>query len=259
MRWLIRLERHFDWLAFPGLFKYLTFLSAIVYLAQWIRPDIGLLLDFNRERILHGEVWRIVTYLFAFRGTGGLSGFGVFFLFFAIQLCIMINDALEATWGPTRLTLYILVFWASNTALQFLLGGFPFSAAALYSTIFFAFATLFPHVRLLVMFILPVEVRWLALIGLLIAILGILQNPILLILALPAMLPYMLWVLPDLIHSRKTLVKAAIRRQKFNATQPSEHEPFHRCVVCGRTERDSADLEFRVTTDGKEYCQDHLP
>jgi Zn-dependent protease len=38
-------------------------------------------------------------------------------------------------------------------------------------------------------------------------------------------------------------------------------EAFHRCHVCGRTERDSRALEFRVCPDcanGEEYCQEHL-
>ena len=84
-------------------------------------------------------------------------------------------------------------------------------------------------------------------------------HPFTLFLVLPAMLPYFLWVLPDVIHGRKSLVKAASRRRKFNVSKLPESVPFHKCEVCQRTERDPADLEFFVTPDGKEYCSEHLP
>jgi len=38
--------------------------------------------------------------------------------------------------------------------------------------------------------------------------------------------------------------------------EPSEG--FHRCAVCGKTEREAPDLLFRVAADGHEYCSDHL-
>jgi len=249
-----------EWLHFPGLFKYLTFLGVIAYACQWARPDIALLLDFDREKILAGEVWRVFTFLFAPMGLQSFSPVGVFFLFFAVQIAFMISDSLEEAWGTTRSTLYILVGWLGLIIAQFVFAPYSLASGLLFSSsMFFAFATLYPRVELMLFFILPVQVRILGWISAVILAMTVLRNPASLVLVFPAMLPYLLWVLPDVIHSRKSLVKAAHRRRKFQVASGPESQAFHRCDTCGRTERDSHDLEFYTLPDGKEYCQEHLP
>jgi hypothetical protein len=49
-----------------------------------------------------------------------------------------------------------------------------------------------------------------------------------------------------------------VRKRKFE-TNGSTEESIHRCAICKRTEKDDPDLEFRVSSDGEEYCIDHLP
>jgi hypothetical protein len=58
-------------------------------------------------------------------------------------------------------------------------------------------------------------------------------------------------------------LKRGERRERFNESlarmeQEILSEPFHRCVVCGKSERDSETLVFRVSSDGHEYCAEHL-
>ena len=129
----------------------------------------------------------------------------------------------------------------------------------LYSSLFFAFATLFPKVEFAIFFLIPIQVRFLAMLSAVLLGLAAISSPPFLLVIAPAMLPYCLWVLPDVIHGRKSLVAAAQRRRKFNVSKLPETVPFHKCEVCQRTERDPADLEFFVTSDGKEYCTEHLP
>ena len=46
--------------------------------------------------------------------------------------------------------------------------------------------------------------------------------------------------------------------RKVKAASQSTH---HRCAICGRTEKDGEDLEFRFCSKCKgnyEYCQEHL-
>jgi hypothetical protein len=261
VRWLDALERRMEWLSFPGLFKYLTFLGVIAYACQWARPDIGQILEFDRQRIFEDkEIWRIFTFIFAPMGMQSFSAVGALFLFFAVMISFMISDSLEQAWGPTRTTLYILVAAVGMAICQLVVapeakGGGNF----LYSSLFFAFATLFPKVEFVLFFLIPVQVRFLAMItGVLLAI-GCFMWPPLLWLVIPAMLPYGLWVLPDLVRGRKTLTQAASRRRKFTVAKGPGNEPFHVCEVCRRTEHDPADLEFFVMPDGKEYCSEHLP
>ena len=51
-----------------------------------------------------------------------------------------------------------------------------------------------------------------------------------------------------------------MRRREFRLASAPTSDSMHRCKTCGRTERCSPDLEFRVSgVDGEEYCVDHLP
>ncbi|HEY1123050.1 MAG TPA: hypothetical protein VGE67_15665, partial [Haloferula sp.] len=216
MRWLDWIERRLEWLHFPGLFKYLTFLGVIAYACQWARPEIGMMLDFDREKILSGEVWRVFTFLFAPMGSRGFGPVSVFFLFFAVQISFLISDSLEEAWGTTRLTLYILVAWIGLAVAQFVFDpGVPLSGSLLYTSLFLAFATLFPRVEFSMFFLFPVQVRILGWISAVLLLLNAVTKPASLILTVPAMIPYLLWVLPDVIHGRKSLVAASHRRRKF--------------------------------------------
>jgi hypothetical protein len=261
VRWLDSIERRLGWLSFPGLFKYLTFLGVIAFACQWVRPDIGFLLDFDHEGVFkRGEVWRIFTFIMAPMGNGGFSAVGVLFLFFAVMISFLISDSLESAWGPTRTTLYILVAWVGMAVSHLVFApSWLGSGTMLYSSLFFAFATLFPRVEFSLFFLIPVQVRFLAMISGVLLAMNAIRSPSSLYIIVPALLPYCLWVLPDVIHGRKSLVAAAQRRRKFNVSKLPESVPFHKCEVCQRTERDPADLEFFVMPDGKEYCSEHLP
>lgn len=261
VRWLDSIERRMEWISFPGLFKYLTFLGVIAFACQWARPDIADLLEYDGEAVFQRkEIWRIFTFVFAPLGMQSFTAVGAFFLFFAVQLSFLISDSLEGAWGATRTTLYILVGWFFMACLNILVGfGVAGAGISLYTSVFFAFATLFPKYELLLFFLIPVQVRILAGITAVILVLKVLMNTYFLMLIIPGLIPYLLWVLPDVIHGRKSLVAAAHRRRKFNVSKLPEAVPFHKCEVCQRTERDPADLEFFVMPDGKEYCSEHLP
>ncbi|MCW1915092.1 hypothetical protein OJ996_16010 [Luteolibacter sp. GHJ8] len=261
VRWLDALERRMEWLSFPGLFKYLTFLGVIAYACQWARPEIGHILEFDRAAVFEDkEIWRIFTFIFAPMGMRSFSAPGALFLFFAVMISFMISDSLEQAWGPKRTTLYIVAAILGMMIFQLAIGPEAKGGGSfLYSSLFFAFATLFPKVEFVLFFLIPVQVRFLAMISAVLMAISCVMWPPLLWLVVPAMLPYCLWVLPDVARGRKSLVQAAQRRRKFTVAKGPSAEPFHVCEICRRTEHDPADLQFFVTPDGKEYCSEHLP
>lgn len=264
VRWLENLERKMDWLHFQGLFKYLAFLGGIAYACKWANPNIVESLVFDRAAILGGEVWRIFTFILAPAAAQSFSAVGALFMVFGILVSFMISDSLESIWGSTRMTLYILTGWFCLAVAQFVFD-LPYyfgplsSGVMLYTSVFFAFATNFPRVELTLFFLIPVEVRVLAWLGGILLLVNAVLHPFSLLIVAPGMIPYLLWVLPNVARSRKTLVKAAGRRRQFTVAKGGASEPFHVCEVCRRTERDPADLEFFVMPDGKEYCSEHLP
>lgn len=262
VRWLENFERKMDWLHFQGLFKWLAFLGGIVFAASFAKPDLMVDLIFDKWKIETGEVWRIFSFVLVpwFRA---FSPIGALMIFFAIRIAILINDSLEGIWGSTRMTLYLLSTWLCLALAQYFfplpISGFA-AGTMFYTSVFLAFTTLFPKVEFLMFFALPVEVRyygWLT--GVMLLINAVQTGGLSLLITIPGLIPYCLWVLPGVITGRKTLVHAAVRRRQFTIAKGPESVPFHVCEVCRRTEHDPADLEFFVMPDGKEYCTEHLP
>ncbi len=251
-----------DWLHFRGLFKWLAFLGGVVFAASYAKPDLMGELLFLKDAILDGEVWRLFSFVLVpffqpFTTTGAI------FMVIGVMLAVFINDTLEGSWGSTRMTLYLLATWFCLAVSQFV---FPHPLSSInaglmfYTSVFLAFATLFPRVELMLFYVVPVQVRFLgALAGLLLFINVIQTHGLSLLTTGPGMLPYCLWVLPGVIKGRKTLVNAAVRRRQFTIAKGAGGEAFHVCEVCRRTEHDPDDLEFFVMPDGKEYCTEHLP
>src|SRR5205814_6563014 len=64
MAWLDKLERRLGFLAVPGLMRIVVGLTALVFMLVRLNPDFRFVLDLNPARVLHGAVWRLVTYVF---------------------------------------------------------------------------------------------------------------------------------------------------------------------------------------------------
>ncbi len=258
MRWLERLEDRLHWLGFPGLFKWITLLGAIVFAWQLADQNISRAVAFDQAAIRSGEWWRVITFIF---DPGiGFSAIGALFFFFAVSIAFLIDNSLESVWPTVRLTLYILVSWIALAVALWILP-IPVDGAGryLYMSMFLAFATYFPRYEFLIFLVLPVQVRFLAWISLGMLLLSSLGYPPALLLLFAVTLPYLLWVLPDFIKTRRGLATAKVKRRDFEARAMPKEEAFHRCETCGRTEQDDPSLDFRTLEDGTEYCTAHLP
>ena len=261
MRSIGQLESRLGWLSFPGFLRYYALLHALVYLLQLFRPDIGQVLEFDRGRILSGEVWRVVTFLFSSSGFAGIGMLGILFFFFMVMIAFMMNDALEEAWGVFRTSLFHYCGVIGLLVANFLLPGMmPGSGFLIYGTSFFAFATLYPKVEFLMFFILPVQVRFLAMIQAGLMLLGVFGNWLLLPFFLLGCANYLLFAGIPALRGQLRVMESAQRRKIFHsAAHQPEQQAFHSCVLCDRTELTHPELEFRVGPDGREYCSDHLP
>jgi hypothetical protein len=255
-----QLERRLGWLSFPGFLRYYAIFQALVYLLQLGRPDLGKLLDFDRSKIVAGEVWRVVTFLFSSSGSAGSGGVGMMLMVFLVMIAFMMSNALEDAWGVFKTTLFFAV-----GIVGLIIGNFifpqvmPDSGILLYGAAFFAFATLFPKVEFLLFFILPVQVRilaWIQAAGLLLVALSDLR---LIPFFLLGHANYLLFAGIPALRGTARVLEAAQRKRRFNAGKIPDAEAFHGCAACERTEVTDPDLEFRVGRDGREYCTDHLP
>lgn len=259
------LERIFGWAAFPSPIRILViFQVAATLLARSVEGYAELLL-LDKERIVeHYEVWRLLTFLF-------VTNTHPLFLIFLLFIMWMINDGMEGEWGAFRVNLYLFFTWLGMVVAAWIqpvgLHALGIETFVLYSSLFMAFATLHPKHEILLFFVLPIQVRWLALL-----------NGILLLrftmsaVAIPTqppglgaaplvlgMLPYLVVFVPKFFYYLAHRGQAAARQSRFRAKQVPTGEAFHTCANCGITDRDRPDLEFRVAEDGEDYCPNCRP
>jgi hypothetical protein len=260
MRFLDRFEKKLGWLSFPGLLRYYALFHVMVFLSQFINEGIGAMLEFDREKILAGEVWRVVTFLFASSGSGGLGAMGALFLFFMVMIAFMMSDALEGAWGEFRTTMFHYTGFVGLLVANFLYPS-PMDGSGffVYTAAFFAFATLFPRVEFLMFFILPVQVRWLAIVIAVILCAGLISQPYYVGFLLLGFGNYLMWAGIPALRGTMQVMEASGRRKKFEKGVKGPDEAFHKCATCGRTEVSNPELYFRIAKDGEEYCNEHIP
>lgn len=146
----------------PNLMLYIVIVSLAVWVFTLMDSTHTLLsfFVFSPEKILKGEVWRLVTFIFVPQST---SFWALLFFYFYYW----IGNVLEREWGTPRFNIFII----SGVLLTIIYGfivyfitkqDFEVTTEYLYLSMFFSFATLFPDVQVLFMFIIPVKVKWLA-------------------------------------------------------------------------------------------------
>jgi membrane associated rhomboid family serine protease len=253
MTWLDKLERRAGFLAIPGLMRIVVGFTALVFALVWFNPGFGSVLELDPARIRHGEIWRLVTYIFLPRTASFL--WIILFLWFLW----FIGDGLEQAWGAFRLTLYFFVGMIGTTAAAFFFGA-RFSNSMLFASLFYAFARFYPDQVIYVLFILPVKIKWLAWVSAAFLLFGFFVNSSSYRMALvAAFVNYLIFFGPEIIHEARHRGEVSARRKRFARQSRSEAEPLHKCAICGATELSDPNLDFRVARDGEEYCIAHLP
>ena len=255
---LNRLETKFGHWAIPGLLRYVAAFNALTFVLAKINPHFLAVLTLDREAILHGEVWRLVSYIFIPQ-IGGLFPDWFSMAFYVIYL-FWVGDGLEQAWGAFRVNLYYLLGMIGTTVAAMVSNGDP-SGFLLNTTLLLAFARFYPDNTILFMFVLPVKVKWIAWITGAFLILGFFGSSWAGRLGtLAALGNFFLFFGREMFNDARTHREVGERRARFDREiQTSADEAMHRCHVCGRTEQTTPDLEFRVAADGEEYCAEHLP
>ena len=159
MKLLDQLQRRFGRFALPHVTEGLIACQVLAYLLDKTQPTVLGNIALLPERVLHGEVWRLVTFL------GEPPTTNLVFAFFFWYLFFLMGTALESTWGALRYNVYLLVGWAATVAASFLQPQAPAAPGFLQGSVFLAFAYLYPEFQLLLFFILPVKVKWLAILA----------------------------------------------------------------------------------------------
>lgn len=264
----------------PNLMLWIVGGNALVYLLTVFAGYSAVsFLAFDWNAIKGGELWRLVTFIFM---PGYVSRDSVIWLVLFLYFYYMIGSTLERTWGTAKFNLYYLsgVILTILTGVIFgLVRGSAYMTGADYVnlSLFFAFAVLYPETRFLIMFIIPVKVKWLAIADGVIFALGVLGSLVQFdflnaLLPLVALLNFFVFFWDEITGeiryrqgrarhqtSRQTIqFKSAVRQQR---KKEAEQGYRHKCAVCGRTDTDFPELEFRYCSRCAGYhcfCQDHI-
>jgi membrane associated rhomboid family serine protease len=253
MTWLDKLERRLGFLAIPGLIRIIIGFTVLVYLLVYLNRGFESFLTLEPARIMEGEIWRLVTYIFV------PQTFSPLWLLLALWFLWFIGEGLERAWGPFRLTLYFVVGMTGTTIAAFFFGS-NFSNGMLITSLFFAFARFYPDEVIYILFILPVKIKWLAWAFAAFLLLGFAVNSNSYRAALiAAFANYFIFFGPEIVREARHRTEVSTRRRRFEAHSRSADDALHRCAVCGATELTHPNLDFRVARDGEEYCMAHLP
>ena len=153
--WVDRLEQRFGFLAAPGLPTFITGMTALVGALGIVKPEFADILALEPFALASGQVWRCVSFLFVPPPAGPL------WLILWILMLYSILQALEHAWGEFKFTIFLLIGILA-TAAGALATGVEFGNSFVILAAFLAFARLLPDREVLVMFVLPVKMRWLA-------------------------------------------------------------------------------------------------
>lgn len=276
MNFINKLERKFSKYAISNLTMYLIFGYVIGYVLSRVSPQILSFLTLDPYQILHGQIWRLVTWVLMPPSTQGVLFYAIMLLFY-----YQLGTNLERTWGVFRYNVYIfggilytilgaVVTWIimtvmyGNAALTGAVVGAQISTYYICMSIFLAFAVCYPNMQILLYFIIPIKMKWMAYVYAALMLVDLVQSswPRRIVMVM-SLLNFVIFFLstrdlyrfsPKEVHRRQVYRQAVRRPQSAGITK-------HKCAICGRTEQDDPILEFRFCSKcagNYEYCQEHL-
>lgn len=294
MGFLNKLERKWGKYAIPNITLYLIICYAFGYILSWINPLFLNYLTLNPYAILHGQVWRLFTWIIV--PPGGFDFFTLIMLYFYYS----IGRSLEYVWGTFRYNVYMISgmlftiigaflmyggcelfageqLAAANVALSQMFGSvngafyayaaLEFSTYYICMSMFLAYAITFPDAQVLLLMIIPIKVKVLGIIYAIMMLYYVISAGRMGILGIPTQVAIVSTLLNAVIFfivtRRSFRTPTQIKRQRAYKKQTAKMMSItkHKCAICGRTEVDSPDLEFRFCSKCQgnyEYCSEHL-
>lgn len=288
MNFLNKMERKFGKYAIPNLSLYLIMGYILGYVLLFVSPAALDFLTLNPYLILHGQIWRLVTWIII--PPSRLDLFTIVMLMFYYS----VGTSLERTWGTFYYNVYLLMGMLFTIIGSFLVMGISYVPGVRYNdmrtlvygtenyfrmvagsfstyfvnmSIFLGFAATFPEVQVLLMFIIPIKVKWMGIAYAILLGVQFLQSDIVGMIVIGAsLLNFVLFFLmtrssgigmrfsPQQVKRRHDYNREIKRAKPMSVAK-------HKCAICGKNSEDNPEAEFRFCSKcngNYEYCQDHL-
>lgn len=277
MDFLTKLERKYGKFAIPNLTVILIVGFVVGYIIEIVQPNALYLINLNPAKIMQGQIYRLLTWVIMPPGGASLL------IIITLMFYYSVGRSLENAWGDFRYTLYILSgilftdIGVVGTYLVMRLAGQGQAAAffAEYSgtstyylcmSMFLAYAFMFPDMQVLLYFIIPIKVKWLGYLDIAYLILSVLSYGMMgdyagMVTVIMSVLNFILFYF--LMKGRTRVTPAHKKRKRAYKKEVRQTQILtrHKCAVCGQTEEDNPNLEFRYCSRCKgnyEYCSNHL-
>lgn len=256
MNWLNKLERRLGKFAIKNLMTYIVGINGIIY-ALSIFGNSGFIINklmLIPELVLQGEVWRLITYIFIPPNASPI------WIIFVLYFYYMVGSALENEWGSFKFNVFYFTGMIGTTIAAFITG---YGATALYLnlSLFLAFARIYPDFQLLLFFVIPVKIKYLAMLNWAYIIFTILAGGMAArLIAVVSILNYFLFFGKDIIARTKSNRQVYNNRRRFHNELPKDFT-IHKCTICGKTEKDDPYMDFRYCPECEgdyEYCMEHV-
>lgn len=280
------LRRKLEKYAIPNLTLYLIICYGIGYLMQYLVPAGYQYLMLDPFLVLKGQIWRLVTWILIPPDSSN-----IFFVLITLYLYYSLGGLLERIWGTYKYNVYLFSGLLFTILGAFVLCGYSvlmgaqptmytglyllnngsavyfgqFSTYYINMSIFLACAASIPDVQVLLMFLFPIKVKWLGIVYGIILLVNCIQGGIATwIVVIFSLLNFLVFFLRS--KGKMHLSVGQIKRQqefhqKMRSAGQTKGITRHKCAICGRTELDGDDLEFRFCSKcngNYEYCQYHL-
>lgn len=255
MSWFHKLERRLEPLAIPHVLLAIVAGQTFFYLAELIKLVERSRLVLAGALAAQGEWWRIFSFVLVPPDAHWAL------IAFALYMVYFLGNSLEEEMGVLRLNLFLLCGWALTVGVAMIAPTMVVNNAFIGGSVFLAFAYLNPTYVFYVFLIIPVQVRWLALITWIFYAISFFLGGLggkLLVLASTGnfMLFFGARMLRDLRTGRQ---HAESRRRREVARKEADAAgPQHRCVACGKDSDAFPEEDFRYRADGNCYCAEHL-
>jgi hypothetical protein len=247
MSYVNSLENRFGRFAIPGLIAILAGFEAVVWILLKLQPEFLSALVLDRDLVLSGQVWRLITWVFI------PTSANVLWMLITVMVMLTISGIMEQAWGAFRVNLYIY-----GGIFSMIIGAMVFNSPpvglTLFTSIFLAFACLVPDFEFMLFFVIPVKVKYLAMVSGALLILAFIDSPAMRGSIAFSLVNFFVAFGPGFFKGMKQRAEVTERRARFEAAKSPETVTFHKCLQCGKTELDDRHLDFRVTDDGEEYC-----
>ena len=277
-----KLHKKFGKYAVYDLQKYLILAYSVGLVLSMLNVNVDQFFGFSMDAILHGQIWRLVTWLFCADGGSLIS---LLFLYCAYSMA----RSFEQMVGTFRMNVFLVGGILLNLlgalfvyGLSLLLIGEGISIRLtnydMLFSIFMALALCMPEAQVYLYFLIPVKMKWMLAVYIGFSVFELYSYFSFgngdLLLGLLFMLKYGSTILASLLNlflffrlskirlnRKQKKTQTEFRRQMASVPKSGAGSARHKCAICGRTENDDPNLSFRYCskcTGNKEYCQDHL-